>query len=135
MADSPKTKSPKRRRKAKAAASPETEAAATPETKAAAAPETKAAAAPETKFIDSDKEDYNIRSPERTELLTQIKKAIGNVHVSPSFWACCQLADMTRLQAIAKSDQEMILVSEDSLAFIAVKCGFLGFWAKSRSYI
>jgi hypothetical protein len=45
----------------------------------------KAAAAFETESVDFNDEDYNIRSPERTELLTQIKKVIGNTSVTPAF--------------------------------------------------
>jgi hypothetical protein len=36
----------------------------------------KAAAASETESVDFNNEDYNIRSPERTKLLTQIKEVI-----------------------------------------------------------
>jgi hypothetical protein len=43
----------------------------------------KAAAAPETESVNFNNEDYNIRSPERTELLTKIKDAIDNAPVSP----------------------------------------------------
>jgi hypothetical protein len=81
----------------------------------------------ETGSGDFNNEDYNIRSSERTKLLTEIKSVIGNVPVSPAFWACCQLADMNRLQTIAKSDQDMILINQNSLAFIAVQCELLGF--------
>jgi hypothetical protein len=72
-------------------------------------------------------EDYNIRSPERTKLLTKFKGIIMNVPFSPAFWACCQLADMNCLQDIAKTPQQMILVNQDSLASIALKCELLGF--------
>ena len=82
----------------------------------------KAAAAPNTKSVDVNDEDYNIRSPERTKLLTQIKKVIGNVPVSIAFWACCQLADMSDLQDMAKSPRRMILCIEDSLALLPLKC-------------
>ena len=51
-----------------------------------------------TTAADFNNEDYNIRLPERTQLLTQIKEVIDGVPVSPAFWACCQLADMNRLQ-------------------------------------
>jgi hypothetical protein len=72
-------------------------------------------------------EDYNIRSPERTKLLTKIKGVINNAPVSPAFWACCQLADMDRLRAITKWEENIILVNEDSLAVIALQCELLGF--------
>jgi hypothetical protein len=78
--------------------------------------------ASETGSADFNNEDYNIRSPERTKLLTQIKKVIGNVSVSPAFWACCQLADMSDLQDIAKSPRQMILGIEDSFTLLPLKC-------------
>src|SRR2546421_11175874 len=99
------SKSPKRPRKGKATAAPETEPEGTSKCpkrtrqgKAAAAPETEpegtpkspkrtrqgeAAAAPETESVDFNNEDYNKRSPERTELLVQIKEVIDNALVSP----------------------------------------------------
>ena len=79
-----------------------------------------------TGSVDFNNEDYNIRSSERTKLLTQIKKVIGNVLVSPAFWACCQLADMNVLQDIAKSPRRMILGIEDSLALLQLKCELSG---------
>jgi hypothetical protein len=93
------------------------------------------ATVPKTGSSDFNNEDYNIRSPERTKLLTKIKGVIKNAPISPVFWACCQLADMNYLQDIAKTPQQMILVTQDSLASIAARCEFLGFWAKSRLYI
>jgi len=86
----------------------------------------KAAAAPETKSVDVNNEDYNIRSPERTQLLTQIKGIIDNAPVSPAFWACCQLADMNRLQTIAKLDEEMILLIVKPLCTLPMQCELLG---------
>ena len=102
MAGSPKkrsTKSPKGGRKGKAAAA----------------------------SIDVNNEDYNIRSPERTQLLTQIKGIIDNAPVSPAFWACCQLADMNRLQKIATWEQEAILLIEEPLCTLPMQCELLGF--------
>jgi hypothetical protein len=34
-----------------------------------------------------DLEDYNIRSEERTQLLTDLKAAMGDSPVTPAFWA------------------------------------------------
>ena len=87
----------------------------------------KAAAAPETKSVDVNDEDYNIRSPERTQLLTQIKGIINNAPVSPAFWACCQLANMDRLQVIAKWDEETILAFDKPVCAIPMQCELLGF--------
>jgi hypothetical protein len=86
----------------------------------------------ETGSDEFNNEDYNIRSPERTKLLTKIKAAIKNAPVSPAFWAGCQLADMNCLQDIAKTPQQMILITQESSTSIAARCEFLGFWAKSR---
>jgi hypothetical protein len=83
--------------------------------------------ASETESGDFNNEDYNIRSPERTRLLTKIKGIINNAPVSPALWACCQLADMKCLQDVAKTPRWMILGYQDSLAFIALQCKLLGF--------
>jgi hypothetical protein len=87
----------------------------------------KATAAPETKFVEVNNEDYNIRSPERTQLLTQIKGIIDNAPVSPAFWACCQLADMNRLQAIAKWEKLAIVPLVKPLCTIPMQCELLRF--------
>ena len=76
---------------------------------------------------ETDPEDYNIRSLERTKLLTEIKGLFDNAPVSPALWACCQRADMDRLQSIANSDEDLILGYDETLSFIAVNCELLGF--------
>ena len=76
----------------------------------------------ETGSGDSNNEDYNKRSLERTKLLTKIKGIVNNAPVSPAFWACCQLADMNRLQAIAKWEQHTILVSQNPVALLPLQC-------------
>jgi hypothetical protein len=116
-------KSPKSTRNGKATTAPKTKSKGTTES-AELIRKDKAAAAPETGF---NNEDYNIRSPERTELLTKIKGVINNAPISPALWACCQLADMNRLQAITEWEEEVILGYDDSLSFIALKCELLGF--------
>jgi hypothetical protein len=106
MAGSPKkgsTKSPKGGRKAKAAATPE------------------------TKSVVVNNEDCNIRSSERTQLLTQIKGILNNAPVSPTFWACCQLADMNCLQELATTNRKMILLIEKPLCTLPMQCELLGF--------
>src|SRR3954462_1294825 len=87
----------------------------------------KAAATPETKSVVVNNEDYNIRSPERTQLLTQIKGIVDNAPVSPAFWACCQLADMNRLQDIATWSRQTFLFSEKQLCTLPMQCEFLDF--------
>src|ERR1700722_1523684 len=116
------SKSRKRTQQSKAAAS-ETES---PSPNPKKTRQSKAAAS-ETKSGDFNNEDYNIRSPERTRLLTKIKGVINNAPVSPALWACCQLADMNCLQDVAKTSRWMILGYQDSLAFIALQCELLGF--------
>jgi len=88
------------------------------------------AAAPKTDSVDSvdfNNEDYNIRSMERTQLLTKIKEVIRGADVSPAFWACCQLADVSRLQTIAQADPDLILGYDDSVALLPLQCELLGF--------
>jgi len=115
-------KSPKRTRQGKAAASETESASKSPKTTRQGK-----ATVSEAGSGDFNNEDYNIRSPERTKLLTKIKGVIKKAPVSPTFWACCQLADMNCLQDIAKTPQQMILVNQKSLASIAAQCEFLGF--------
>ena len=81
----------------------------------------------ETESADFNNEDYNIRSPERTEILTQIKEVIGNTPVTPAFWACCQLADMNCLRDIAKLPRKMIVHSEKPVSALAMQCELLRF--------
>src|SRR4051794_7759991 len=89
----------------------------------------KAAAAPKAKSVDvnNEDEDYNIRSPERTQLLIQIKGIINNAPVSPAFWACCQLADMNRLQKLATYDEDAIIYFQKPLNTLPLQCELLGF--------
>jgi hypothetical protein len=122
-------KSPKKARQGKAAASETESASKCPKR---IRQRNGKATVSETGSDDFNNEDYNIRSLERTNLLTKIKGVINNAPVSPALWACCQLADMNRLQTIVKSDRDMILGYENPLALIAVQCECLGFWAKSR---
>jgi hypothetical protein len=112
--------SPKTTRKGKAAA-PETESTS----KSPKGTRHGKAAVSETGSSDFNHENYNIRSPERTKLLTKIKKVIDNAPVNPAFWACCQLADMNCLQDIAKSPQQMILVNEKPLNLLVLQCELL----------
>jgi hypothetical protein len=77
------SKSPKRTRQNKAAAS-ETESASPSPKKI---PRSKADAC-ETEPADFSNEDYNIRSPKGTELLTKIKDILNGDSVSPALWTC-----------------------------------------------
>jgi len=60
---------------------------------------------PRTTSLDSTKpscEDYNERTPERTDLLTQFQSLLKVDRISSTFWACCQLSDMESLQLLVK---------------------------------
>ena len=88
---------------------------------------TKATATPETKSVVVNSEDYNIRSLERTQLLTQIKGIINNAPVSPAFWACCQLAHMDSLEGVANSPETMIRFIMKLMLALPMQCELLGF--------
>jgi len=75
---------------------------------------------------DINNEDYNIRSPERTRLLTKIKEVIGGANISPTFWACCQLADIERLEAMAQLPPYIIFYFEELLCVVPMRCEPLG---------
>ena len=85
----------------------------------------KVKAAAETKSVDANNEDYNIRSTERTRLLTQIQAKLDNEPVSPAFWACCQLAHMNRLEILAASDEDMIRYYMEPLRALPMQCELL----------
>jgi hypothetical protein len=84
-------------------------------------------AAAETKPVDVNNEDYNIRSPKRTQLLTQIKATLGNDDVSPAFWACCQLAHMNRLEVVAALDEDVIRFFVEQVCALPMRCEWLEF--------
>ena len=68
-----------------------------------------------TVAYDPGSEDFNERSQTRTKLLTQIN-AILNRDVSPTLWACCQLADISCLE-------KLILNPQLDLAFRTIEGG------------
>jgi len=77
---------------------------------------------------ETDPEDYNIRSAERTELLIQLKGLFEDRPVSPALWACCQLCDKREHSALvdaAKINPSLLLVNEKPLAFIPLLCKLL----------
>jgi hypothetical protein len=118
------SKSPKRKRQGKAIAS-ETG----PPSKRPKRPRQDKVTMSEMGSGNLNNEDYNIRSPERTKLLTEIKGLI-NAPVSPALWACCHLADMDCLQAlvdVAKAQPWSFVCHQDPSGFIAVQCELLGF--------
>ena len=77
---------------------------------------------------ETDPEDYNIRSVERTELLIELKDLIGNTGVSPALWACCQLCDKRRLPVLinlASVDPDSLLGYERPLVSVPMLCKLL----------
>jgi len=77
---------------------------------------------------ETDPEDYNIRSAERTEWLTQLKGLIKDRPVSPALWACCQLCDKERfsvLLGLASLDPNVLLGYQESLASVPLLCKLL----------
>jgi hypothetical protein len=87
----------------------------------------KAAAAPATKSVGVNEEDYGVRSPERTQLLAQIKAKLNNDPVNPAFWACCQLAHMNSLEEVANSSKSMIRFTVRQMLALPMQCELLGF--------
>lgn len=70
-------------------------------------------------------QDCNIRSSERTLLLEKLKTFIKNESVSPTFWACCQLADLGRLQDLVNAAQinpTLVTINDKSSAKIPLLC-------------
>jgi len=81
---------------------------------------------------ETDPEDYNIRSVERTELLIELKDLIGNTGVSPALWACCQLCDKRFLSALIDSVKnspfgmlDLFLVLDSSMDTLPLLCKLL----------
>lgn len=75
--------------------------------------------------ILEEPEDGNIRSPERISLLNKLKTSINNEPVSPSFWACCQLADLGRLKDlvdVARINPSFVTVNDENVAKIPLLC-------------
>jgi hypothetical protein len=68
-----------------------------------------------TVAYDPGSEDFNERSQIRTELLTRIN-SILKTDVPPTFWACCQLADISCLE-------KLILNPQLDLAFRTIEGG------------
>ena len=61
-------------------------------------------------------DDFNICSPECTELLTHLKSLLKDKPVTPTFWAGCQLGDMKALEKLvahAKIDPHNITSSAE----------------------
>jgi hypothetical protein len=73
----------------------------------------------------SASEDYNKRIPERTELLTRLRCLLEHADVSPAFWACCQLADMERLESlvrVAKENDDLVPIHDELATGMIKRC-------------
>jgi hypothetical protein len=78
----------------------------------------------------SSREDYNERTPERTDLLTRLKSLLKVDHISSAFWACCQLCDMECLKDLvetAETRPNNVLLYDDLLSIIPSLCKSLDF--------
>jgi hypothetical protein len=75
-------------------------------------------------------EDYNERTPERTDLLTRLKSLLKVDRISSTFWACCLLSDTECLKflvEIAQTNPNNVLAYDDLLSTIPSLCKSLDF--------
>jgi hypothetical protein len=78
----------------------------------------------------SSREDYNERTPERTDLLTRLKSLLKVDRISSTFWACCQLSDMECLKDLmetAETRPNIVLLYDDLLSVVPPLCKSLDF--------
>jgi hypothetical protein len=82
-------------------------------------------------------EDYNERTPERTDLLTRLKSHLKVDHITSTFWACCQLCDTECLEYLVESAETRpnnVLAYDASLSTIPSLCKSLDFQGLLRLY-
>jgi hypothetical protein len=82
-------------------------------------------------------EDYNERTPERTNLLTCLKSHLKVDHITSTFWACCQLCDTECLEYLVKTAEmrpNNVLAYVVSLSTIPLLCKFTRFQGLLRLY-
>ena len=82
-------------------------------------------------------EDYNERTPERTDLLTRLKNHLKVDHITSTFWACCQLCDTECLEYLVESAETRpnnVLAYDVSLSTIPSLCKSLDFQGLLRLY-
>ena len=78
----------------------------------------------------SSREDYNERTPERTNLLIRLKSLLRVDRISSTFWACCQLSDMKCLKDLmetAETRPNIVLLYDDLLSVVPPLCKSLDF--------
>jgi hypothetical protein len=86
----------------------------------------------------SSREDYNERTPERTDLLTRLKSLLKVHRISSTFWACCQLCDIECLKDLvetAETRPNNVLLYDDLLPIIPSLCKSLDFQDSLRLYL
>jgi hypothetical protein len=82
-------------------------------------------------------EDYNERTPERTDLLTRLQSHLKVDRITSTFWACCQLCDTECLEYLVESAETRpnnVLAVDVSLPIIPSLCKSLDFQGLSRLY-
>jgi hypothetical protein len=75
-------------------------------------------------------EDYNERTPERTDLPTSLKSHLKDNPIASTFWACCQLCDTACLEYLVKMAEKgpyYVLVYGMALPTIPSLCKSLDF--------
>jgi hypothetical protein len=78
----------------------------------------------------SSREDYNERTPERTDLLSRLKSLLNVDCISSTFWACCQLCDMECLKDLVETAEmrpNNVLLYDDWLSIMPSLCKSLDF--------
>ena len=78
----------------------------------------------------TDTEDFNIRSAERTKVLTEFKAVLKDASVSPVVWAGCQIGDIKNVKmivAVARVNRRLVQMQERPLFSVPLKCKLLEF--------
>ena len=78
----------------------------------------------------TDIEDFNIRSAERTKVLTEFKAVLKDASVSPVVWAGCQIGDIKSVKtlvAAARVSRRLVQMQERPLFSLPLKCKSLEF--------
>lgn len=78
----------------------------------------------------TDIEDFNIRSAERTKVLTKFKVVLKDASVSPVVWAGCQIGDIKTVKMLVtmtKVNRRWVQMQERPLFSVPLKCKLLEF--------
>jgi hypothetical protein len=82
-------------------------------------------------------EDYNERTPERTDLLTRLKNHLKDNPITSTFWACFQLCDTACLEYLVNVSEmrpNHVLAYSMSLCTLPLLCKSLDFQGLLRLY-